>query len=86
MFLLESFEWLHRWHGRNEARRVADRSVGILLREDKRESRFGMQIEEKIIQFLFLESILIVKSPPPNIYWRESQGHTHCPCSNVTRR
>ena len=51
LFLLESFEWPHRWHGHNEARRVADRSVGILLREGEREiDRFGMQeIEEKII-------------------------------------
>ena len=37
LFLLESFEWLHRWHGHDEARRVADRSVGILLREGERE-------------------------------------------------
>ncbi len=43
-----------------------------------------MQIEEKIIQFLFIESILIyildlqyrVKFPSPNIFLRESQGHT----------
>ena len=34
LFLLESFEWLHRWHGHDEARRVADRSVGILLGGD----------------------------------------------------
>jgi len=37
LFLLESFEWLHQWHGHDEARRVADRSVGILLREGERE-------------------------------------------------
>ncbi len=37
LFLLESFEWLHWWHGHDEARRVADRSVGILLREGERE-------------------------------------------------
>jgi hypothetical protein len=53
LFLLESFEWLHRWHGHDEARRVADPSVGILLREGEgdrtRRGRFGMQIEEKII-------------------------------------
>ena len=81
MFLLESFKWLHRWHGHVEARRVADRSVGILLREGEREGDwtrpggFGMQIEEKIIQFLFVESILIYirdlqyrsEIPPPNI-------------------
>jgi hypothetical protein len=29
LFLLESFEWLHGWHGHDEARRVADRSRGI---------------------------------------------------------
>ena len=29
LFLLESFEWLHRWHGHDEARRVADRRSGI---------------------------------------------------------
>ncbi len=88
MFLLESFEWLHRWHGHNEARRIADRSVGILLREDER--KIGLAAagsactKEKIIQFLFVESILIyirdlqyrMKFPPPNIYWRESQGDT----------
>jgi hypothetical protein len=37
LFLLESFKWLHWWHGHDEARRVADRSVGILLREGERE-------------------------------------------------
>ena len=37
LFLLESFEWLHRCHGHDEARRVAGRSVGILLREGERE-------------------------------------------------
>ncbi len=36
LFLLESFEWLHWWHGHNKARRVADCSSGILLREGKR--------------------------------------------------
>jgi hypothetical protein len=35
LFLLESFEWLHQWHGHNEVRRAADRSSGILLREGK---------------------------------------------------
>jgi hypothetical protein len=30
LFLFESFEWLHRWHGHDEARRVLDCSVGIL--------------------------------------------------------
>ena len=35
--LLKSFAWLHRWHGHDEARRVADHSVDILLREGKRE-------------------------------------------------
>ena len=51
LFLLKSFEWLHWWHGHDEARRVADCSVGILLREGEREiDRFGMQeIEKKII-------------------------------------
>ena len=29
LFLLESFKWLHRWHGHDEARRVADRRSGI---------------------------------------------------------
>ena len=33
LFLFESFKWLHRWHGHDEARRVSDRSVGILLRK-----------------------------------------------------
>jgi hypothetical protein len=43
-----------------------------------------MQIEEKIIQFLFVECILIYirdlqyrsEISPPNIEWRESQGVT----------
>ncbi len=35
MFPLESFEWLHWWHGHDEARRVADHISGILLREGK---------------------------------------------------
>ena len=90
MFLLESFEWLHRWHGHVEARRVADRSVlGILLREGEREigpvaAGSACKIEEKIIQFLFVETIFIYirdlqyhsEIPPPNIEWRESQGDT----------
>jgi len=40
LFLLESFEfeWMHWWHGHDEARRVADRSVGILLMEGKRDN------------------------------------------------
>ena len=33
LFLLESFKWLHGWNGHNKTRRVADCSVGILLRE-----------------------------------------------------
>jgi hypothetical protein len=37
LFLLKSFKWLHRWHGHDEARRAADHSSGILLREGKRE-------------------------------------------------
>jgi hypothetical protein len=72
LFLIESFEWLHRWHGHDEARRVADRSVGILLREGEseieRRGRFGMQIEEKIIvQFLiYIRDLQYrVKIPPP---------------------
>ena len=88
LFLLESFKWLHRWHGHDEARRVADRSVDFIEggREGDwtRRDGFGMQIEVKIIQFLFVESILIYirdlqyrsELPPPNIEWRESQGDT----------
>jgi hypothetical protein len=45
LFLLESFEWLHRWHGHDEARRVSDRSVGILLREASR--GFGTKIKTR---------------------------------------
>jgi len=58
LFLLESFEWLHWLHGHSEARRVADSSVGILLREGERE--IGLVVaglsctKEKIIQFLFV--------------------------------
>jgi hypothetical protein len=37
LFLLKSFEWLHRRHGHDKARREADRNSGILLREGKRE-------------------------------------------------
>jgi hypothetical protein len=37
LFLLESFKWLHWWHGHDEARRAANRSGGILLREGKKE-------------------------------------------------
>jgi hypothetical protein len=33
LFLFKSFEWLHWWHGHDEARRVSDCSVDILLRE-----------------------------------------------------
>ena len=36
LFVLKSFEWLHWWHGHDEARKVADRSSGILLREASR--------------------------------------------------
>ena len=34
LFLFESFEWMHQRHSHDEARRVADRSVGILLGGD----------------------------------------------------
>ncbi len=44
LFLLESFEWLHRWHGHDEARMVADCSVGILLREGEREIGLVQQV------------------------------------------
>ncbi len=37
LFLLESFEWLQWWHGQNEARRVADYSSRISLRETEKE-------------------------------------------------
>jgi hypothetical protein len=37
LFLMESFEWLHWWHSHNGARRVADCSVGISLREGETE-------------------------------------------------
>ena len=88
MFLLESFEWLHWWHGHDEARRVADHSVGILLREGEREivswRVWHGNLEEKILLFLSMESILIYirdlqyrsEIPLPNIEWRESQGDT----------
>ena len=40
LFLIESFKWLHWWHGHDEARRVADRSTsGVLLREAERMPR-----------------------------------------------
>jgi hypothetical protein len=45
LFLFESFQWLHRWHGHDEARRVSDRSVGILLR--KASWGFGTQIKTR---------------------------------------
>jgi hypothetical protein len=45
LFLFESFEWLHRWHGHNKARRVSDCSVGILLREASR--GLGTQIKTR---------------------------------------
>jgi hypothetical protein len=50
LFLLESFEWLHRLHSHDEARRVADHIVAfdILLREGERERTscdgFSMEI------------------------------------------
>ncbi len=61
MFVIESFEWLHWWHSHDNARRVADRSSGISLREGEGESRRvrHANLEEKIIQFLFVEFILL---------------------------
>ena len=52
---------MHWWYGHVEARRVADCSSGILLREGKREigQASAWKFEEKIIQFLFVESISI---------------------------
>ncbi len=49
-------------------------------------------LEEKIIQFLFVEFILTyIRNPqyrseisPPNIYWRESQGHTQLSVVDMT--
>ena len=67
MFLLESFKWLHRLHSHDEARRVADCSRGIWhfiegwregdwtnLRRVRHEN-----LEEKVLLFLSVESILI---------------------------
>ena len=48
LFLFESFEWQHRWHGHDEARRVSDRSVGILLR--KALWGFGTQIKTRRVR------------------------------------
>jgi hypothetical protein len=66
-FLMESFEWLHRRHSHNKARRVADCSVGISLREGETEmgDRDGQvavvsdaNLDKKIIEFLSVEFIL----------------------------
>ena len=56
------------------------------MREGEGESRrvWHANLEEKIIQFLFVETIFIYirdlqyhsEIPPPNIEWRESQGDT----------
>jgi len=93
LFLLRSFEWLHWWHGHDEARRVADRSVGILLREGEREIRLvaagSACTKEKILQFLFVESILIyignlqyrVKFPPPTSIGGKAKEIPSCPCN-----
>ncbi len=67
LFLMESFEWLHWWHSHNEARRVADCSVGISLREGETKMRDGdgqvavgldANLDKKIIEFLPMEFIL----------------------------
>jgi len=47
LFLLESFKWLHRLHGHDEARRVADRSSGILLREASRRVRHTIKTRRR---------------------------------------
>ncbi len=67
LFLMESFEWLHRWRSHDKARRVADCSVGISLREGEPEMRDGdgqvaacsdANLDKKIIEFLSVEFIL----------------------------
>ncbi len=79
---MELFEWLHWRHSHNEARRVSDRSSGILLREGETEigQVAAKNLDKKIIQFLSVELTcanlgseqiltLFIKR-------RESQGHT----------
>jgi hypothetical protein len=82
---MESFKWLHWWHSHDEARRVADCSVGISLREGETEMRDGdgqvaagldANVDKKIIEFLSVEFILT--------YIRDLQYHSEfsSPTSN----
>jgi len=64
LFLLESFEWLHRWQSHDEARRVADTVAAFYWgrvrgRLEKSWQVWPGNLDEKILQFLFVEFILI---------------------------
>jgi hypothetical protein len=60
LFLLESFEWLHWWHGHDKARRAADRTTsGIFSGEGERETGrvaagSAWEFREKILKFLLV--------------------------------
>ncbi len=95
LFLLEPFEWLHWWHGHDEARRVADRSSGILLRESKREiGRVAAGLARKLrqedhYQFLSVE-LTCAALGTDRIQPRTSKGGKakeipSCPCYHIRR-
>ena len=96
LFLLKSIKCLHWWHSHDEARRVADRSSGILLKEGEREIgqvaaglAWKFRGEDPTIPIrgvylnLHMQPPILCEISPPNIYWWESQGHTQL--SVVTR-
>jgi hypothetical protein len=93
LFLLESFKWLHRWHGHNEARRVADRSSGILLREGKREiGQVAAGLAHKLRQenhhqFLSVERTCAALGTdqirPHTSKGRKAKEIPSCPCRQV---
>ena len=93
MILLESFKWLHWWHGHDEAMRVADCSSGILLREDEREigqvavgSAWKFRGEDNTIPVLgfhlstYATSNTVVKFPPPTSKGGKAKATPSCPC------
>ncbi len=80
------------WPRRGEEGMVADRSVGILLREGKREiGRVVRHANKRKSHNSYVEFILIYvhnlqyrsEISPPNIEWRESQGDMVCTFGRV---
>ena len=76
MFLLESFEWLHRLHSHDEARRVADRSSGIWHFIEGGEREIGQVAAGSAWKFRGEDPTIPIRGVYLNLHIRDLQGDT----------